>query len=215
MPYDTPAGGDAGTDTELQQRIQMLTDLGLGEDDEQFDAFAADLATAFAAQLGAGAEVPYAMVNLVTSEQQFVGLHRPDGKPEVGRTMSRDHGYCPEVVQRRKALVLPDVYAHPRFAANAVADQIGIRTYAGAPLIHQPTGTLLGTVCIVGTTGLPLSTGEPSRELIKDHAERLMKLIDGGIGRSTGRHTADYHTADYQSAGYQGALTGGRRRPRR
>ncbi|WP_030169948.1 GAF domain-containing protein [Spirillospora albida] len=189
MPYDTPA--DTGAETELQQRIQLLTDLGLGQATERFDAFAADLATAFAAQLGVGAEVPYAMVNLVTSEQQFIGLHCPDGKPRVGRTMRRDHGYCPEVVQRRNALVLPDVYAHPRFAANAVVDLIGIRTYAGAPLIHQDTGQLLGTVCIVGTTGLPLSTGEPSRVLIRDHAQQLMKLIDGDASRSTGR-SADY-----------------------
>ncbi|MEU8804802.1 GAF domain-containing protein [Spirillospora sp. NPDC048819] len=187
MPFDTPT--DTGLDPELQQRIQLLIDLGLGEADEQFDAFAADLANAFAAQLGDDAETPYAMVNLVTSEQQFIGLHCPEGKPPVGRTMSRDHGYCPEVVDRRNALVLPDVYAHPRFAGNAVVDLIGIRTYAGAPLIH-PTGTLLGTVCIVGTTGLPLSTGEPSRELIKDHAARLVDLIDQITGHGTGHHAA-------------------------
>lgn len=184
MPYDPP-----GDDAELQQRIQLLTDLGLGEATEQFDAFAADLAAAFTAQLGAGAEVPYAMVNLVTHQQQFIGLHCPDHKPEVGRSMSRDHGYCPEVVRRRNALVLPDVYAHPRFAANHVVDAIGIRTYAGAPLIH-PDGTLLGTVCIVGTTGLPLSTGEPSRALIKAHAARLMDLIDKDPGHATGRHAS-------------------------
>lgn len=189
MPYDLSTGND---DAELQQRLQLLTDLGLGEATEQFDDFAAAVATAFAAQLGEDAEIPYAMVNLITSEQQFIGLHCPDGKPQVGRTMRRDHGYCPEVVRRRHALVLPDVYAHPRFAANAVVDQIGIRTYAGAPLIHQPTDTLLGTVCVVGTTELPLSTGEPSRALIKDHAERLMQLIDAGAGHSTGRHSTDY-----------------------
>lgn len=188
MPYDTPADAD----NELQQRIQLLTDLGLGEADEQFDAFAADLAQAFAAQLGQDAEVPYAMVNLVTCEQQFVGLHCPDDKTPVERTMSRHHGYCPEVVQRRNALVLPDVYAHPRFAGNAVVDLIGIRTYAGAPLIHQPTGTLLGTVCVIGTTELPLSTGEPSRALIKNHAARLMDLIDQNTGHSTGRHAANH-----------------------
>lgn len=184
MPYDLPSGDD---DAELQQRIQLLTDQGLGEATEQFDAFAADLATAFAAQLGAGAEVPYAMVNLVTHQQQyFVGLHCPDDKDQVGRTMSHDHGYCPEVVSRGKALVLPDVYAHPRFAANPVADKIGIRTYAGAPLIYD--GALLGTVCIVGTTRLPLSTGEPSRALIKDHAARLMSLIANDTSR--GRHAS-------------------------
>lgn len=187
MPYDLP-----DDDAELRQRIQLLTDLDLGEATEQFDAFAADLATSFAAQLGEGGEVPYAMVNLVTSEQYFVGLHCPDDKPGVGRTMSRDHGYCPEVVRRGKALVLPDVYAHPRFAANPVADKIGIRTYAGAPLIH-PDGTLLGTVCIVGTTRLPLATGEPSRALIKDHAARLMDLItnDTSHGRHASSSTGD------------------------
>ncbi|MEU4820260.1 GAF domain-containing protein [Actinomadura sp. NPDC023710] len=165
-------------DAEVQQRLRLLIDLGLGEPTEQFDACAAALATEFAAHLGGGAEVPYAMVNLVTSEQQFIGLHCPEGKPPVGRTMSRDHGFCPEVVQRRTALVLPDVYAHPRFAANAVVDQIGIRTYAGAPLIHRPTGVVLGTICVVGTIELPLVTGEPSRALIKDYAEQFMNLID-------------------------------------
>ncbi|OLT36352.1 hypothetical protein BJF79_31230 [Actinomadura sp. CNU-125] len=186
MPLPTPTG--TGFDAEFQARIQLLNNLNLGEVEDRFDAFATALATAFAARLGEDAEVPYAMVNLITHEQQFVGLHCPDGKPTVGRSMSREHGYCPEVVQRRGALVLPDVYAHPRFAANAVVDQIGIRTYAGAPLIHRPTGTLLGTVCVVGTTGLPLSTGEPSRELIKDHAVRLMNLMDPRSGRQA-RHT--------------------------
>lgn len=183
---NTGADGDA----ELQQRIQLLIDLSLGEADEQFDAFAGELANAFAAQLGADAEVPYAMVNLVTHAQQFVGLHCPDGKPPVGRTMSREDGYCPAVVDRRRALVLPDVYASPRFAGNAVVDLIGIRTYAGAPLIHQPTGILLGTVCVVGTTPLPLETGEPSRALIKDHSARLTILIDQRTSRSTGRHAS-------------------------
>ncbi|TDC91954.1 GAF domain-containing protein [Actinomadura sp. 7K507] len=187
MPDDTPTG-TTGADTELHQRIQLLTDLGLGEATDRFDAFAADLARSFAAQLGAGAETPYAMVNLVTHEQQFIGLHCPAGKPPVGRTMSREHGYCPEVVERRNALVLPDVYAHPRFAGNPVVDQIGIRTYAGAPLIDPLTGILLGTVCTVGTTGLPLDTGEPSRVLIKERAARFLKFIGRTITPSTRRH---------------------------
>jgi hypothetical protein len=62
--------------------------------------------------------------------------------------MDLDHGFCPHVVARRKALVLDDVYAYPRFAGNPVVDEIGVRTYLGAPLIDDD-GTVLGTVCAV------------------------------------------------------------------
>ncbi|MBA9002829.1 GAF domain-containing protein [Thermomonospora cellulosilytica] len=169
-------------DDQRDQRLWLLNDLGLGDADAEFDAFATDLARAFAAGLARDAEAPsepYAMVNLITDEQVFAGLHNPAGGdlPTVGRTMPRDHGYCPEVVDRRKALVLPDVFAAPRFASNPVVDQIGIRTYAGAPLIHQPTGTVLGTVCVVGTTALPRSTGKASLALIKARRDALMDRI--------------------------------------
>ena len=83
--------------------------------------------------------------------------------------MARDHGYCPEVLSRRLALVLPDVMAAPRFASNPVVDKIGIRTYAGAPLIDERTDptTVLGTVCFVGTEPRDLSTGDDALDLIK------------------------------------------------
>ncbi|MFJ9420010.1 GAF domain-containing protein [Streptomyces sp. NPDC101227] len=172
MTFDSDSGLHLPTaDDELDQRIDLLRQLGLGDLDDEFDRFAA--------QLARDAGEPYAMVNLITHEQHFVGLHTPPGSefPVVGRTMPRDHGYCPDVIARRKALPLPDVCAHPRFAGNAVVDKIGIRTYFGAPLIHQPTGTVLGTVCFVGTTPRPLSTGQASLQLIKERANTLMDLI--------------------------------------
>ncbi|MBV9022292.1 MAG: GAF domain-containing protein [Streptomycetaceae bacterium] len=172
MIFDTDSGLHIPSfDDDLDQRVQLLSDLGLGAPDEEFDAFAADLARA--------AGLPYAMVNLITDQQVFVGLHSPtEGDlPPVDRTMPRNHGYCPEVFDREKALVLPDVCAYPRFAGNPVVDQIGIRTYAGAPLIHEPTGTVLGTVCVVGPTERPLSTGQASLALIKERRDALMKLI--------------------------------------
>jgi GAF domain-containing protein len=172
MIFDTDSGLHLpSTDDDLDQRVQLLSDLGLGAPDEEFDRFAAELAR--------DAGMPYAMVNLVTDQQVFVGVHSPaEGDlPAVDRTMPRDHGYCPEVIERKAALVLPDVFAHPRFAGNPVVDQIGIRTYAGAPLIHQPTGTVLGTVCVVGPTERPQSTGQASLALIKARRDALMKII--------------------------------------
>lgn len=183
MSYDTDAGFHLpAPDSLLAEREQRLRELGIGQaPDPEFDAFATDLANA------AGA--PYAMVNFITGQQFFAGLHTPSnqqgpggiepagGAPEVGRTMVREHGYCPDVLTRRKALVLPDVYAYPRFASNEVVDLIGIRTYAGAPLIDERTDTVLGTVCFVGTEPRGKETGRDTLELIKEHRDRMMKII--------------------------------------
>ncbi|MFD5899400.1 MULTISPECIES: GAF domain-containing protein [unclassified Streptomyces] len=183
MTYDTEAGLHLpAPDMELAHREARLRELGLGDmPDAEFDAFATQLAQA------AGA--PYAMVNFITGHQFFAGLHTPSaaqsgqggpeagGNPEVSRIMSRDHGYCPDVLNRRKALVLPDVYAYPRFASNEVVDLIGIRTYAGAPLIDERTDTVLGTVCFVGTDPRGKETGRDTLQLIKESRDQLMRLI--------------------------------------
>jgi GAF domain-containing protein len=144
----------------------------------------------FARQLAHDAGVPYAMVNLFTGgEQHFLGLCTPDGHdalPAVGRQMPIEHGFCPDVVARGKALVLPDVCAYPRFASNPVVDLIGIRTYAGAPLIHD-SGTVLGTVCFVGPQVLPDSTGRNSLALIKEQRDQVMDYLYRGAGHQPPR----------------------------
>ncbi|MCM2576352.1 GAF domain-containing protein [Streptomyces meridianus] len=182
MTFDTDSGLRVpAADQDLDRRVRRLRELGLTDTpDAEFDAFAADLARA--------ADVPYAMVNLITDHQYFAGLHSPAGSlehPEVGRTMARDHGYCPDVLDRRVPLVLPDVYAAPHLASNPVVDRIGIRTYAGAPLIDEPTGTVLGTVCFVGTEPRLLQAGQHALELIKERRDALMNLIYQRIDHTT------------------------------
>lgn len=168
-------------DPEIPQRISRLRELGLGDKpDPEFDEFAGRLARA------AGA--PYAMVNFIGEHQQyFAGLHGPSStkadaleaaqsasRATPGRTMSRTDGYCPHVVVRRKALVLDDVCAYPRFAVNRVVNSIGVRAYMGAPLIDR-TGTALGTICVVSTQ--ESNWGRPGLELIKSMAAEVMDLI--------------------------------------
>lgn len=174
--HPTPPNGH---DDELALRRDIVRQLGLDQPTSQLDDFARQLAHA--------ADLPCAMVNLFVDHgggQLFVGLHQPDHGsrldlggtplPAVGRHMSLDHGYCPEVVRRGRPLVLTDVCDYPRFAGNPVVDQLGIRTYAGAPLIHQPSGVVLGTVCVVGTEALPAATGRPTLKLIKEWRDQLM-----------------------------------------
>jgi GAF domain-containing protein len=186
MTYD-PASHQPLTpmDQEAPHRVQRLRELGLGENpDPEFDEFARKIAEITGA--------PYAMVNFIGEDRQyFAGLHTPPAgqagfNPETtaagqpGRVMARDHGYCPHVVARRKALVLDDVCDYPRFAGNPVVDEIGIRSYLGAPLIDH-TGTTLGTICVVDTEARPW--GREGLETIKALAAELTERINQREGR--------------------------------
>lgn len=165
FPTDTPHRGP-----QHAERDAVLRSLGLTGPEPELDAFAT--------QLAQEADAPYAMINILGTEQQFFGLHTPGGEselPRIGRKMPLDHGFCPEVVNRKKALVLPDVFSSPRFAGNTVVDLIGIRTYAGAPLIHGDT--VVGTICFVGPVQRPLNTGRGSLKLIKQRRDDIMNFF--------------------------------------
>ncbi|MFD3662862.1 GAF domain-containing protein [Streptomyces sp. NPDC058659] len=167
--------GSPHTNEPRTEHEAVLRAFGLTGPEAELDAFAAQLAQ----EIG----VPYAMINIFGSQQQFFGLHTPGNDsdlPTVGRAMPLDHGFCPEVVTRKKPLVLPDVFAHPRFAGNAVVDQIGIRTYAGAPLLHGDT--VLGTVCAVGPVERDKSTGRDTLALIKHHRDAVMNFLNQRSG---------------------------------
>ncbi|MET8945003.1 GAF domain-containing protein [Streptomyces sp. NPDC004542] len=165
-------------DKEAPARTRRLNRLGLGERPEPaLDAFADHLAEL--------ADTPYAMVNFVGEERQFfAGLRTPvagpfakaDGtRPEVGRWLPRDHGFCPHVVVRHKALVLEDVRDYPRFACNPVVDEYGIRSYLGAPLIDS-TGAVLGTVCVADVA--PRPWGRAGLQTIKARAAELAVRLE-------------------------------------
>ncbi|MFJ2768497.1 GAF domain-containing protein [Streptomyces sp. NPDC087300] len=163
-------------DKEAPTRVRRLRGLGLGQHpDPALDLFADRLAELTGA--------PYSMVNFIDEERQFfAGLHTPEGECSGNRYLARDHGYCPHVVVRRKALVLEDVRDYPRFAGNPVVDEIGIRSYLGAPLIDR-TGVVLGTVCVVDVE--PRPWGRAGLDTIKSLAAELIGQIhrreDGGI----------------------------------
>ncbi|MFF1542489.1 GAF domain-containing protein [Streptomyces sp. NPDC058291] len=150
--------------TEMATRLSRLNELGIRmEGTEALDDIADDI--------GERAGFLYAMVNAFGEEQTFLGLRNPPrdaGYPLVGRTMSRAHGYCPEVVQRRRGLPLPNVAASPRFQGNHVVDAIGIQSYFGAPIIDAATGLVLATVCIVDPEARTLADAARLQAIVKD-----------------------------------------------
>ncbi|MCX4793447.1 GAF domain-containing protein [Streptomyces sp. NBC_01242] len=172
-------------DRDALVRTQRLRTLGLGERaDASFDNF-----DAFADRVAEVTDVPFSMVNFIDGNRQFfAGLHTPvgthkgshlgataAGSGRASRYVALDRGYCPHVVVRRKALVLEDVCDYPRFAGNPVVDDIGIRSYLGAPLIDR-TGIALGAVCAVDT--VPRPWGRAGLDMIKSLARELVGHID-------------------------------------
>ncbi|MCX4782704.1 GAF domain-containing protein [Streptomyces sp. NBC_01264] len=165
-------------DREAPARVLRLRELGLGErTDGELDAFARRVADELAA--------PYAGVNFISEERQFfAGLHHAADAPASGypaRALPRDHGYCPHVVVRRRALVLEDVRDFARFAGNAVVDESGVRSYAGAPLTDR-RGIVLGTVCVVDV--VPRRWGLAGLATVKALAAELVELLHGREDRA-------------------------------
>lgn len=156
-------------DNDTQRRVARLRQLGLGDKtpNPELDDFARRLATAITDPT-VESESIYAMVNIVLDDvQYFAGLFSSEGRVraalDVGattavaqpsRTMDKDHGWCPHVLARRKALPLRDILDYPRYRGNPVQYKMGIRSYLGAPLIDytaDPEGIPLATICLIST----------------------------------------------------------------
>ncbi|MFD0357738.1 GAF domain-containing protein [Streptomyces sp. NPDC127110] len=158
-------------DREAPARAVRLREMDLGERaDPELDDFARRVARTL--------EAPYAGVNFIGEERQFfAGLHHgPDAAASgyPARVLPRDHGYCPHVVVRRRALVLEDVRDFARFAGNAVVDESGVRSYLGAPLTDR-RGFVLGTVCAVDV--VPRRWGTQGLATVKALAAELAELL--------------------------------------
>ncbi|MGW3308296.1 GAF domain-containing protein [Streptomyces sp. NPDC001073] len=173
---ETLSAQQAAEIAEQEAREELIQRLGLPTNpDALMDQFATDLAE----KTG----LLYGFVNIFLGRQTFIGLHNPpsdSGHITLDRTMDREHGLCPAVVRRRRALPLPDVHASPRFSGNYVVDAIGVRAYFGAPLIHEESGVVLGTVCGVDPEARPRSDARRILHLVKANGAEVLHTLTAG-----------------------------------
>ncbi|MFJ6661360.1 GAF domain-containing protein [Streptomyces sp. NPDC091377] len=138
----------------------------------------------FAAHLAGQSALPYAFVNwfgLVPQQMLFVGLANPpsaSGLPQATRTMPElTHGYCPDVYETGRTLILNDTLAYARFASNPVIDEFGVRTYQGAQLRDPRTGKRWGTICATGPNPRARDVGRPAKQLMEHLRDLLVEAV--------------------------------------
>ncbi|MER6684582.1 GAF domain-containing protein [Streptomyces olivaceoviridis] len=148
----------------------------------------------FAVLLAGESELPWAMVNwfgAVRGQQLFVGLANPADPdlPQADRTMPElTHGYCPDVYNNRRTLILNDTLGYNQFATNPVIDEFGIRTYQGSPLIDERTGHVWGTICAIGQNPRPRTVGRPAKLLMEHLRDLLMKPLYERVPLASASH---------------------------
>ncbi|WP_082507934.1 bifunctional diguanylate cyclase/phosphodiesterase [Methylobacterium sp. Leaf113] len=121
------------------ERLAVLRDLKVLDtpDETHFDAVCRTAQALFSA--------PIAFVSLVDKNRQWFKARCGIDVKETPRNIA----FCNYAILSDDALIIEDALADPRFAENPlVTGPLGIRFYAGAPLIlHQ--GIRVGTLCLM------------------------------------------------------------------
>ncbi len=114
--------------------------------------------------------LPIAAVSLTDEDRQWfmsrVGI--------AGTQLGRYRAPCAEVAETTRALVIPDLLAHPIYAESQLAEN-GTRFYAGAPLITRD-GYGLGSLCVLGTEPREVTADEMAA--LRDLAAMTMAQIE-------------------------------------
>jgi PAS domain S-box-containing protein len=147
-------------------RLKQLEDYQIldTEDDAHFDQV-----TKIAAGL---CDTPVAVITFLDSERQWF-------KSKVGLDTTqtpRDIAFCDYGIEQDDVFVVPDATADERFSSNPlVTGPMGVRFYAGAPLI-TPENNRLGMICVIDTKPRTLTPAQT--DMLQLLAKQVMDQIE-------------------------------------
>ena len=134
----TPLEHSTITPEDRRKRIAALQAMAVLDTppEEGFDALARLAAMVCA--------TPVALVSLIDEDRVwFKSAHGFSVKSAVST-----HSFCAEAANSKKLLEVPDPRVDPRFSNHPfVVGHLGMRYYAGAPIMHNGVG--IGTVCVL------------------------------------------------------------------
>jgi len=114
---------------------------------------------------------PIALVSLIDEHRQwFKALHGLD----VSET-PREISFCGHAIAGKDVFEIPDTLLDERFFDNPLVTGMGLRFYAGAPLINDQ-GHALGTLCVVDQKVQTLS--EANREALQSLAKIVVRELE-------------------------------------
>lgn len=109
-------------------------------------------------------EVPMALISFIDENRQWFKSCQGLNFQETPGQQS----FCLYTIASDEVMVVPDAVLDARFADNLwVTGELGVRFYAGAPLI-APNGARLGTLCILDTQ--PRELDQSDRQTLRDLA---------------------------------------------
>lgn len=147
--------------------LQVYDEAGATRRSADFDRIARLAATLTSTPIG--------LVSLVgRHEQRFAGNYGLEDLDGTGRDVS----FCGYTIMGSEPFVVPDATRDSRFTGNAlVTGDLGLRYYAGAPIVSERTGHRLGAVCIIDTSA-HTETSPAQRALLADLAKMVATLLE-------------------------------------
>jgi diguanylate cyclase (GGDEF)-like protein len=114
---------------------------------------------------------PVALMGLVDAERVWLKARVGADEPECPREIS----FCSHTILQEEMLVVPDLAADSRFDDNPLVTEVGLRFYAGAPLV-TPEGYAVGTLCALDS--VPRELTEKQREALSSLARQVVAQLE-------------------------------------
>lgn len=150
-------------------RLVALTRYDLN--DPQLRAELDDITRGTAEQLGQ----PVSLVTIVLDRAQlFLGSHGLVGWAGEGDGTPAEWAFCAELVRTGELYVMPDATVDPLHHDNPLVTEVGVRSYAGAPVITED-GRVLGGHCVVGLE--PRQYSDDDLAVLRAAAQQVMSIL--------------------------------------
>lgn len=117
-------------------------------------------------------DVPISLVAILDKKRNFLKSHH--GVPF--NEDPRDRSFCGHaILDENDIMIIPNALLDDRFSDNPLVVDMGVRFYAGAPLVN-PNGHKLGTLCVFDTK--PRELDERQVKALVDMSKQVMLVME-------------------------------------